>query len=126
MRGDLDPETEARTLKGERETDTERTLLQQIRDKERELGSRIESAQEKAGTMITAARSEADDLICTSENMAKTAAEQVYWTERGKTETEIAELKRAAELETAAAIARAEKNVPAAADAIVRYVTGEQ
>jgi len=76
--------------------------------------------------MIAAARSEADDLLCTAENMAKTAAEQVYWTERGRTETEIAELKRVAEQETAAAIARAERNVPAAADAIVRYVTGEQ
>jgi len=106
--------------------DTERTLLQQIRDKERELESRIESTQEKAGTMIAASRSEADDLLCTAENMAKTAAEQVYWTERGKTETEIAELKKAGEQEIAASTTRAEANVSAAADAIVGYVTGEQ
>lgn len=106
--------------------DTERTLLQQIRDKEQELGSRIEAAREKSTALIEAARSEADDLVCTAESMAKTAAEQVYWTERGRTETDIAELKRAAEQETTAALARAEKNVPAAADAIVRYVTGEQ
>jgi len=76
--------------------------------------------------MITAARSEADDLLCTADSMAKTAAEQVYWNERGKTEIEIAELKKTAEQETAMAINRAERNVPAAADAIVRYVTGEQ
>jgi len=113
-------------MKGGEDTDTERTLLQQIRDKERELGSRIESAREKTTTMIAAAHSEADDLVCTAEGMAKTAAEQVYWTERGRTETEIAELKRVAEEETAAALARAEKNVPAAADAIVRYATMEQ
>ncbi|WP_292419610.1 V-type ATPase subunit subunit G family protein [Methanoregula sp.] len=100
--------------------------MEEIRDKERELGSRIESAREKTTAMIAAAHSEGDDLVCTAESMAKTAAEQVYWTERGRTETEIAELKRAAEEETAAALAHAEKNVPAAADAIVRYVTGEQ
>jgi len=111
---------------GGEETDTERTLLQQIRDKERELESRIESAQEKVGTLIAAERSEADELLCTAENMGKTAAEQVYWTERGKTETDIVELKKAAEQEIAASTTRAGRNVSAAADAIVRYVTGEQ
>jgi len=111
---------------GGEDTDTERTLLQQIRDKEQELGSRIEGARKNADAMITAAQSEADDLVCTADSMAKTSAEKVYWTERGRTETEITELKRAAEQDTAVAIARAEKNIPAAADAIVRYVTGEQ
>ncbi|HEX3001234.1 MAG TPA: V-type ATPase subunit subunit G family protein [Methanoregula sp.] len=113
-------------MKGGEETDTERTLLQQIRDKEQELGSRIEGAKKNAAAMIAAAQSEADDLVCTAESMARSSAEKAYWTERGKTETGIAELKRTAEQETADAIARAERNIPAAADAIVKYVTGEQ
>jgi vacuolar-type H+-ATPase subunit H len=106
--------------------ETERTLLQQIRDKEQELGSRIEGVRAEAETMISAARSDADDMLCTAEKMAEKAAEQVYWTERGKTEAEIAELKKVAERELADTTAREEKNISAAAEAIVRYVRGEK
>ena len=55
----------------------------------------------------------------------KTTAEQVYWKERGKTEIEIEALKKAAEQERRPLQVRGERNIPAAAERIVRYVTME-
>jgi hypothetical protein len=49
----------------------------------------------------------------------------VYWKERGRTETEITALKTAAELDRETAGVQGERNIPAAAERIVRYVTME-
>ena len=105
--------------------DDEKTLLQQIRDKEQEFGVEVEAARAQAEARVAAARSEAEDLLCTADIEGKKDAEQVYWKDKAKTETEIEALKKAAEQELAGTLARAEKNIPAAADRIVRYATME-
>jgi len=105
--------------------DTDKTLLQQIRDTEQELGQKVEAARVEAEASVAAARAEAEDLLCTADKLGKTTAEQVYWKERGRTEIEIRELRQAAELERETASVQGERNIPAAADRIVRYVTGE-
>jgi len=103
--------------------DTDKTLLQQIRDKEQDLARKVDAVRTEAEATVAAARNEAKDLLCTADTVGKTTAEQVYWKERGKTEIEIEALKKAAEQEREAVAVRAEKNIPAAADRIVRYVT---
>jgi vacuolar-type H+-ATPase subunit H len=103
----------------------EKTLLQQIRDREREYASKIEETKREADATVAAARDEAADLLCTAESTAKTAAEQVYWKERGRTEMEIEALQKAAERELEAATLTGERNIQAAAREIVRYVTME-
>ena len=72
---------------------------------------------------IDAARNEAADLLCTADKMAKIAAEQVYWKERGR--TEIDALQKAAELELETTTLQGEQNIQAAAREIVGYVTME-
>jgi vacuolar-type H+-ATPase subunit H len=103
--------------------DTDKTLLQQIRDKEQDLARNVDAVRTEAEATISAARNEAKDLLCTADTIGKTTAEQVYWKERGKTEIEIEALKKAAEQEREIVAARGGKNIPAAADRIVRYVT---
>jgi len=105
--------------------DTDKTLLQQIRDKEQELAQRVDTTRAEADASIAAARAEAEDLLCTADKLGKTTAEQVYWKEKGRTEIEIKELKQAAELERETALEQGERNIPAAADRIVSYVTME-
>jgi vacuolar-type H+-ATPase subunit H len=105
--------------------DTEKTLLQQIRDKEQDLSQKVEAARAESEAFIAAARAEAEDLLCTADKLGKTTAEQVYWMERGRTEIEIEELKKAAVKERETAAVQGERNVPAAAERIVRYVTME-
>jgi len=105
--------------------DTEKTLLQQIRDKEQEFALKIDAARADAETMVAAARTEAEDLLCTADKAGKASAEQVYWNVRGKTAIEIEALNTAAELDQEVTSVRGEKNIPEAAERIVRYVTME-
>jgi vacuolar-type H+-ATPase subunit H len=105
--------------------DTEKTLLQQIRDKEQELARRVDAARAEAEETVAAARAEAADLLCTADKLGKTTAEQVYWKERGRTETEIGNLQKTAELSQETAALQGERNVPAATERIVRYVIME-
>lgn len=105
--------------------DTEKTLLQQIRDKERELAIQVDAVREEAEASVAAARAEAEDLLCTADKLGKTNAEKVYWKERGRTEIEIEDLKKAAEADREALVEQGEQNIPAAADRIVRFVTME-
>ena len=105
--------------------DTDKTLLQQIRDKEQELAQKVDAVRAEAEASIAAARTEAEDLLCTADTAGKKTAEEVYWKERGKTEMEIADLKKAAEQERENASVKGTRNVPAAAEQIVRYVTME-
>ncbi|HNX18315.1 MAG TPA: V-type ATPase subunit subunit G family protein [Methanoregula sp.] len=106
-------------------TDTEKTLLQQIRDKEQEFARQIETARAEAEKWVAAARTESEDMICIAEKAGKTSAEQIYWAERGKTETGIEALKKTAAQELTTVTLTGEKNVPKAAERIVRYVTME-
>jgi V/A-type H+/Na+-transporting ATPase subunit G/H len=106
-------------------TEPEKSLLQQIRDKEQEFSKKIDTARADAESVIAAARAEAEDLLCTADTAGKTSAEQVYWNERGRTEAEIASLKNVAEQEIKRASHEGDKNLPAAAELIVRYVTME-
>ena len=103
--------------------DTDKTLLQQIRDKEQDLARKVDAVRTEAEATVASARNEAKDLLCTADSVGKTTAEQVYWKERGMTEIEIEALKKAAEQERETVAVRGEKNIPAAADRIVRYVT---
>jgi V/A-type H+/Na+-transporting ATPase subunit G/H len=105
--------------------DTEKTLLQQIRDKEQELGKKVDLARAETETIIEAARADAEALLCTADEAGKKAAEQVYWEERGKTEAAVEALKQAALQEIATVTKQGDKNLPAAVDRIVRYVTME-
>jgi len=105
--------------------DEDKTLLQQIRDKEQEFAHKIDETKKEADTLVTAAKTEADELLCSADAEGKKKADQVYWTVRGKTALEIEALTTAAEAERTAAHERGEKNVPAAADLIIRFVTME-
>ncbi|MFA4860129.1 V-type ATPase subunit subunit G family protein [Methanoregula sp.] len=107
------------------DTDTDKTLLQQIREKEQELGTRVDVARTEAESVVAAARTEAEDLLCTADQTGKITAEQVYWKERGRTETDIGDLKKAALVKSETIALRGERNLPAAVDRIVRYVTME-
>jgi len=105
--------------------DPEKTLLQQIRDKEQEFAQKIDAARKDADVMVTAAKTGADELLCSADAEGKKKADQVYWTVRGKTALDIEALTKAAGTERSLAVERGERNVPAAADLIVRYVSGE-
>ena len=103
----------------------EKTLLQQIREKEQDVAKKIEDVKGETDASIAAAKTEAENLLCTASAEGKTAAEELYWREKGRTETRIEELKRDAGREAEAATERGNKQIPAAAAAIVRYVTME-
>jgi vacuolar-type H+-ATPase subunit H len=105
--------------------ETEKTLLQQIREKEQEYAKKIEIIKKETDTAITSAQSEAESLLCTADSAGKTEAEQFYWQEKGKIETEIEGLKRGAAADRDLAKARGEKNLPRAVDIITGYVTRE-
>jgi vacuolar-type H+-ATPase subunit H len=105
--------------------DTEKTLLQQIRDKEQEFAHKIDAAKKEADTTVTTAKKEADELLCTAGADGKKHAEQVYWNIRGKTATDIETLNNNAELDRLTSLERGEKNIPAAVEKIVSYVTRE-
>ena len=105
--------------------DTGKTLLQQIRDKEQELAILVDAAKAEADASVATARSEAGDLLCTADTLGKTNAEKVYWKERGRTEIEIEDLKKVAESDREILLEQGERNLPAATERIVRYVTTE-
>jgi len=105
--------------------DTEKTLLQQIRDKEQEFAHKIDTAKKEADAVLTVAKTEAEELLCTADAEGKKSAELVYWNVRGKTAVEIEALTKAAEFDRTAVSERGERNIPAAAERIVRYVTME-
>jgi len=105
--------------------DTEKTLLQQIRDKEEEFAHKIDAAKKEADAIVTAAKSEADEMLCSADAEGKKSAEQVYWSVRGKTALEVEALTKTAGIDQETAVEKGEKNIPAAADLIFRYVTGE-
>jgi hypothetical protein len=104
----------------------EKTLLQQIRDKEREYSKKNEIIKKESDTAIASAQSEAESLLCTADSAGKIEAEQLYWQEKGKIETEIEGLRRVAAGEREMAAARGEKNLPRAVEIITGYVTMEQ
>ena len=103
----------------------EKTLLQQIREKEQEFTRKIEMVRAETEAAVAAARSEAEDLLCYADSAGKTAAEQLYWNEKGKAEIEIEELKKTAASESEAVSERGSRNLPAAVKRIVGYVTLE-
>jgi len=103
----------------------EKTLLQQIREREQEYAKKIEIIRKETDTAIASAQSEAESLLCTADSAGKTEAEQRYWQEKGKTETEIEGLKREAAAGRDIAAANGEKNLPRAVETITGYVTME-
>ena len=105
--------------------DTEKTLLQQIREKEQDVAKKIEVVRAGTDASIAAAKTDAENLLCTANVEGKTASEELYWKEKGKTESQIEQLRREAALEAEAAVERGKRNIPVAAAAIVRFVTME-
>jgi vacuolar-type H+-ATPase subunit H len=105
--------------------DMEKTLLQQIREKELDAATRIEGVKTETDAKIAAAKAEAESLLCTANTEGKKASEEVYWREKGRTEARIVQLKQDAGLIAKAAEEKGARNVPAAAAAIVRFVTME-
>jgi V/A-type H+-transporting ATPase subunit G/H len=105
--------------------DTEKTLLQQIREKEQDVAIKIEEVRTGTDAMIAAAKVDAENLLCTANAQGKTASEEVYWRERGETEARIEQLRQDAGREAEAAAEKGKRNITAAADAIVRFVTME-
>jgi hypothetical protein len=105
--------------------ETEKTLLQQIREKEQEYAKKIEAIKKETDAAIASAQSEAESLLCTADSAGKTEAEQRYWQEKGKIETEIEGLRRGAAAERDMAAAKGEKNLPRAVDTIAGFVTRE-
>lgn len=105
--------------------ESEKTLLQQIREKEQEYTKKNEIIKKETDAAIASAQSEAESLLCTADSAGKTEAEQLYWQEKGKIETEIEGIKRGAAAERDMAAARGEKNLPRAVETISGYVTME-
>lgn len=103
----------------------EKTILQQIREKEQDYAEKLDGIRKETDAAIAAARKEAEDLICTAESAGKKAAEQVYWDEKGRTEMEMAEIKKQAVLERESAVKRGEKNLERTARKISAYVISE-
>ena len=101
----------------------EKTLLQQIREKEQEYAKKIEAIKKETDAAITSAQNDAESLLCTADSAGKTEAEQLYWQEKGKIETEIEGLKRGAAAGRDMAAARGEKNLPRAVETITGYIT---
>ncbi|MFA4826043.1 MAG: V-type ATPase subunit subunit G family protein [Methanoregula sp.] len=101
----------------------EKTLLQQIREKEQDVAKKIEDARAGTEASIAAARTDAENLLCTADAEGKTAAEEVYWREKGRTGARIEQLKQETGLKAETEAEKGKKNIPMAADAIVRYVT---
>ncbi|MFA6226738.1 MAG: V-type ATPase subunit subunit G family protein [Methanoregula sp.] len=103
----------------------EKTLLQQIWEKEQDVAKKIDVVRTGTEVTIAAAHADAEDLLCTANAEGKTAAEEVYWREKGKTEIQIEQLRQDARREAETAAERGRKNIPLAADAIVCLVTME-
>ena len=103
----------------------EKTLLQQIREKEQDVAKKIEDVKAGTDASIATAKTEAENLLCTASAEGKIAAEELYWREKGITGARIDELRDEAGREAATVAERGSKKIPAAADAIVRYVTME-
>ena len=103
--------------------ETEKTLLQQIREKEQEYAKKLEVIKKETDTAIASAQTEAESLLCTADSAAKKEAEEIYWQEKGKIETDIEGLKSGAAAERESAAARGEKNLPRAVETITGYVT---
>jgi vacuolar-type H+-ATPase subunit H len=103
----------------------EKTLLQQIREREQEYAKKIEVTRKETNATIAAAQSEAESLLCTADSAGKTEAEQRYWEEKGKIETEIEGIGREAAAGRDRAAANGEKNLPRAVETITGYVTRE-
>jgi vacuolar-type H+-ATPase subunit H len=105
--------------------ETEKTLLQQIREKEQEYAKKIEIVKNETDAAIASAQNEAEGLLCTADSAGKKEAEQLYWQEKAKIETEIEGLRHGAAAGRDMAAARGEKNLPRAVDTITGYVTRE-
>ena len=103
----------------------EKTLLQQIREKEQDVAKKIEDVKTGTDVSIAAAKTEAENLLCTASAEGKIAAEELYWREKGTTGARIEDLRVDAGRAAEAATERGNKKIPAAAAAIVRYVTME-
>ena len=103
----------------------EMTLLQQIREKELDVAKKIELVKTGTDATIAAAKTDAENLLCTASAEGKTAAEELYWREKGKTEVRIEQLRQDARRQAEAATEKGKRNIPMAADAIVRFVTME-
>jgi Holliday junction resolvasome RuvABC DNA-binding subunit len=103
----------------------EKTLLQQIREKEQEYAKKTEVIRKETDAAIASAQSEAESLLCTADSVGKKEAEQLYWQEKGKIETEIEGLKHGAAAERDMAAVKGEKNLPRAVETITGYVTRE-
>ena len=105
--------------------DTEKTLLQQIREKELEVAKKIEVVKAGTDASITAAKTDAENLLCTANAEGKTAAEELYWKEKGKTEARIDQMRREAGIVAETTSEKGKRKIPMAAAAIVRFVTME-
>jgi vacuolar-type H+-ATPase subunit H len=102
-----------------------KTLLQQIRDKEQEFSKKIQTVKQETDAQIAAARSEQEGTIREAGRSGKTAAEELFRTDKQKTENEIGQMKKVAALETEAARVKGERNLQPAVEKIVGYVTLE-
>ena len=105
--------------------DTEKTLLQQIREKEQEVAKKIDAVRTATDASIAAAKTDAENLLCTANAEGKVAAEEVYRQTKGETEARIELLRQDARRDADKVAEKGRKNIPVAAEAIVRFVTME-
>ncbi|PKL69555.1 MAG: hypothetical protein CVV30_08355 [Methanomicrobiales archaeon HGW-Methanomicrobiales-1] len=103
----------------------EKTLLQQIREKEQDVAKKIEDVKAGTEASIAAAKTDAENLLCTADAEGKKASEEIYWREKGLAEARVEQLRRDATRDAETIAEKGRKNIPAATDAIVRYVTME-
>jgi vacuolar-type H+-ATPase subunit H len=103
----------------------EKTLLQQIREKEQEVAKKIEDVKTVTEASIAAAKTDAENQLCTADAEGKKASEEIYWREKSLAEARVEQLRQNASRDAETIAEKGRKNIPAAADAIVRYVTVE-
>jgi V/A-type H+/Na+-transporting ATPase subunit G/H len=101
----------------------DKTLLQQIRDKEQQVSKNIEAVKKETEAVIATAKSDAEKIIREAEASGKSAADELYLTEKIKIQVQVEEMKKKASSEVEKAKTLGEKNLNAAVETIVNRVT---
>jgi vacuolar-type H+-ATPase subunit H len=103
----------------------QKTLLQQIAAKEAQLSLSLEQAAKEAESIVSRARRQAEEITGNAEAMGKESAKEYYRKEKEETERQVSEIKARGNAEALALRKKAEENMPAAVEVIVRNVALE-
>lgn len=101
------------------------SVLQKIREKELELSIKTDEMRREAEQIILEAKEGASKMIENSEREGKRATDEYYKKEMERINAEIEQLRKRSDGEAKLVRERGERNLPLAAEKIVRTVTIE-